>query len=60
MSRLILSEYPEVLTVDDVKTILRIGRNKAYNLVKTEIPHFQLGKIYCIAKSDLINYINNK
>lgn len=55
-----LDDYPEILTVADVKNILRVGRNKAYNLINTEIPHFKLGKVYCITKNELINYINSK
>lgn len=55
-----LEKYPDILTVSDVKDILRIGRNKAYCLIRDEIPHFKLGKIYCITKNELINYINNK
>lgn len=60
MNRLMLCEYPEILTVDDIKKILRVGRNKAYSLVKNEIPFFKLGKIYCISKKDFLEYIDKK
>ena len=59
MSRLTLDNYPEILTVSDIKTSLRIGKNKAYNLM-SEIRHYQLGRIYYVTKTDLIDYINNK
>lgn len=57
---LTLDNYPDILTVSDVKDILRVGKNRVYSLINTEIPHYKLGKIYYITKNDLINYINSK
>lgn len=56
----LFKDYPDILTVNDVKSMLRIGKNKAYHLITTEIPHYQLGKIYYVTKEDLICYIKNK
>lgn len=40
-----LESYSDVLTVQDVMTILHIGRSKAYELLRTnEIPSMKIGK----------------
>lgn len=55
-----LEGYKDVLTVDDVKDILGIGKNKAYELVRSgKIESLEIGKKYRIPKVFLINYINN-
>lgn len=54
-----LDNYPDVLRINDIKDILRIGRNRAYKII-AEIPHYKFGKIYYVTKVDLISYINNK
>lgn len=60
MNKITLDTYPDVLLIDDVRTILRIGKNKAYELVKKEIPHSLIGKVYYISKDDLIEYLRTK
>ena len=59
MVNLALDNYPDVLRINDIKEILRIGRNRAYEVI-TEMPHYKLGRIYYVTKADLISYINNK
>ncbi|MCX7746902.1 MAG: helix-turn-helix domain-containing protein [Clostridia bacterium] len=48
--------YPEVLSIEDLMKMLRIGRNKAYELVNSgQIPPF-LTKPHRILKSKVIAY----
>jgi excisionase family DNA binding protein len=53
--------YPDVLTVEQVQEALGIGRNMAYELLKTKkIKSVRLGKNYRIPKPYLIDYIRNE
>ena len=53
-----LEEYKDVLTIDDVCHILRIGRNKAYQMLKTgEIPNKKKRHKYIIPKQGVIRYL---
>ena len=46
-----LNEYPDVLTVQDIQKIFRVGKNRAYDLVKTKaIPSIRIGGTYRISK----------
>ncbi len=54
----ILSNYPDVLNVEQVREILGIGRNLAYQLLLTkQISAKKLGHNWIIAKSNLIKFI---
>ena len=56
----ILKGYNDVLTLDEVKTILKIGRNKCYKLLQTNtIKSFKIGNTYRVCKQDLIAYLKN-
>ncbi len=53
-----ISEYPDVLTVENVKEILNIGRKSAYRLIEeNKIRHFRIGTIIRIPKQCLIDYL---
>lgn len=55
-----LESYSDVLTVQDVMTILHIGRSKAYELLRTnEIPSMKIGKKYIVPKHLLIDFLSN-
>ena len=55
-----LKNYKEILTVKDLCEILGIGKNTAYNLLKSgEIRSVKIGKIYKIPKDFLINYLKS-
>ena len=55
-----LKNYKEILTVKDLCEILGIGKNTAYNLLKSgEIKSVKIGKIYKIPKDYLINYLKS-
>ena len=56
-----LKNYKEILTVKDLCEILDIGKNTAYNLLKSgEIKSVKIGKIYKIPKDYLIRYLTSK
>lgn len=54
-----LSEYPDVLEVNHIQQILRIGRRQAYEFIRT--PPFKVikeGRRTYVAKEVLIMWIN--
>lgn len=58
---IMLNEYSDVLSVEDVMEILGIGKNAAYDLFrKQEISSFRLKNRWKIPKQSVINYINEK
>ena len=53
-----IDNYPDVLTPDEAKTILSIGRNAIYNLLKSgELKSLRIGKLYRIPKYYLMEYL---
>lgn len=50
-----LDEYPDILTVKEVREILFIGRDKAYHLLQSgEIPAVKVGRDWRITKESLV------
>ena len=57
----ILDSYADVLTAIDVMNILHIGRNKAYELLRSKvIPSIRIGKKYVIPKNLMIEFLSNR
>lgn len=55
----LLENYPAVLSPQDLRQILRIGRAATYRLLADgTIPSFKIGRIYKIPKSALAAYLN--
>ena len=53
-----LKEYPEVLSVREVAKILRIGKNKAYNLVNEgRLSSIKVGGKTIVPKMCLITFL---
>ena len=52
----------KVLTVDDVREHLHIGRNTAYNLFNKDktFPSFKIGRKYLVLESQYIQWLNKK
>lgn len=49
-----------LLSLDDVQKILNIGRNKAYELIRTNtIPSFKIGREWRVTKEALDKYIES-
>lgn len=56
-----LNDYPDVLSVSDVMSILHLGRSKTYELLRLKaIPSIRLGKKFIVPKSMLIEFLNSK
>lgn len=57
----ILDSYADVLTVNDIMNILHIGRNKAYELLRSKvIPSIRIGKKYVIPKNLMIEFLSKQ
>lgn len=53
-----LNKYSDVLTVEELCEVLRIGKNTAYRLLKSnEIKSVKIGKIYKIPKKSVRKYL---
>ena len=56
----LFSEYPDVITVEQLMEILHIGKNAAYSLLKSgEIRTIRIGRRYIIPKQSIITYISS-
>ena len=56
-----LENYPDVLEVKDICSILRIGRKTAYQLLNSgKIPYRRIGRINKIRKDAVIDYLQKK
>lgn len=54
----ILEDYGDILLFSDIKKIFRLGKNKAYELLKNnEISSFRIGNSYRIPKTEVVKYI---
>lgn len=53
----LFTEYPDVMTVDDVSKILTVSKKKAYNLIKDgTIKPIPCGRSVRVAKIEFIRY----
>ena len=56
-----LEEYPEIMKVSDIQSVLRISRSKAYELTKNgTIRCFKVGNSVRITKASLIEFLCEK
>ena len=54
-------DYKDVVTVSDLAKMLNIGRNNAYELVRSGIiPNVRIGRQIRMTKQAVINYILNQ
>jgi excisionase family DNA binding protein len=52
------SDYPDIVTVDELVKMLSIGRNAAYALLQNgSVSSFKIGKCYKIPKLSVIDYV---
>ena len=52
------SEYSDVVSVNDLTSMLHIGKNKAYELLKTNtIQSIKIGKKHIIPKYRVIEFL---
>lgn len=56
-----LTDYDEILTVDDVMELLYIGKNTVYHLLQSgELKAFRIGRTWKIPRDCLTDYIISK
>ena len=56
---IVLEQYDALLTITDLREILNIGRNAAYDLLNSgDIPAFRIGRNWKIPKDAVIYYLN--
>ena len=54
----IFEEYPDIVTVKQLRQMLAIGHNQALDLIHNgEIKSFRIGRMIKIPKNSVINYI---
>ena len=54
-----LQNYPDVLSVKDIQTILGIGTSKAYNIAKSTAFHtVRIGTLIKIPKQSFLQWLN--
>jgi excisionase family DNA binding protein len=57
----LLTKYPDVLTVSQLKEILQLGKNKTYKLLQNgTISSIKIGNDYRITKKSLLDYLENQ
>lgn len=54
----LFKDYPDVITIADLQSMLHIGRNAAYKLLQDKSIHsMRYGRKYIIPKSSVTNFI---
>ena len=57
----ILRDYPDILTFQEVKSVLKIGRNKCYKLLQDGIiGSIKIGSTYHIPKANIIKFLESQ
>ncbi len=54
------TDYPDIVSFKELMQMLHIGRNKACNLLKRDIPSIRIGNTHKIPKVYVIEYLNRK
>ena len=58
-SKEIFSEYSDIVTVDEVMKMLRLGKNTVYKLLKDdETMNVKVGARYVIPKQSVIEFVS--
>lgn len=52
------SEYPDIITVDHLTKMLKIGKSSAYSLLQNNlIRHVKVGRKYIIPKQAVLSFV---
>ena len=52
--------YPDVVTIEQLCTMLNVGKNTAYNLINNNIIRsVKIGRVYKIPKINIIRYLKS-
>lgn len=56
-----MNQQNQLLTIDEARKILRVGRNVMYELIRTGgVPHIKIGKQIRIPLKELEEWIKNQ
>ena len=59
MDKTMFESYPDVITPADIQSMLHIGRNAAYQLLRDgKIAAIRVGKKYVIPKSSVVEFLH--
>lgn len=54
----LFNTYPDVVSVEEIQQMLRIGKNKVYNLLKNNnIKSIKVGKRYIVPKKYIMDFL---
>lgn len=53
-------ETNKLLTIDEARVMLRVGKNVMYGLIKSGIPYIKIGKQIRIPQEGLLNWIKTQ
>ena len=58
---MMFKEYADIVRIKDVQDMLKIGKNKVYELLKSgEIKSIRIGNKYIIPKKSVIDFVVNR
>lgn len=58
-NNILFVDYPDVITVEDLQSMLHIGRNTVYKMLQDEmIKTVKIGKKYIIPKASVVNFVS--
>lgn len=59
--QMMFKEYADIVRIKDVQDMLKIGKNKVYELLKSgEIKSIRIGNKYIIPKKSVIDFVVNR
>jgi len=59
--QVMLKEYPDVMTFDQMCSVLSISPVTGYKLLRTnKVIHIKIGRVYKIPKVHLLKYLKNE
>ena len=54
----LFNTYPDVVSIDEIQQMLRIGKNAVYELLKTQkLKSIKVGKKYVVPKKFVIDFL---
>ena len=54
----LFNTYPDVVSIDEIQQMLRIGKNAVYELLKTQkLKSIKVGKRYIVPKKYVIDFL---
>lgn len=61
VNRLQKPQYPDVLSISEVREILGIGRISVYNLIEShQLYAFRMGRVYQVPKSAVARFLSDR